>query len=147
MSAIVGRTRVCRTCGDEKHHFAFAGQHRVCNVCRAEANKARQAESKARYAAKRREQTRVAREARQAAKAAEMASWREQRAAEQADTRHGMQRPVHDRFGVTLAQLEAHWRTPYAQWTRAQHAQHSALLRERAGVPEDHHPWMRRSAA
>ena len=40
------------------------------------------------------------------------------------------------RFEMTMQALESQWALPYARWTPAHHAQHSALLRRLAGIDD-----------
>ena len=137
MATIVGQTRACRDCGLEKHYpFAFGYGNKRCKDCRRLADRPRLAARKAATAEKRR-----------ADRLARQKVWRDARKHESVGTRRGAASPRHDLFSVSIAQLERLWGAPYATWTREQHAQHSALLRQMAGVPEDVAPDARKVAA
>jgi hypothetical protein len=50
------------------------------------------------------------------------------------------QSAAHQLFEDSLQALETEWGAPFAQWTRAQHEQHSRWLRAQAGITEDPQP-------
>lgn len=105
--------RVCKVCHERQSYpAAFGLYRRICHACRA---------------AKDTDAQRL-----------RMKAWREQRKAEQRENVRG-KRLMADRFALSVQTLEALW-GPYRTWTREQHAQHSVMLRQLAGVPEDPQP-------
>jgi len=112
--------RGCKVCRVPKNYPAeFGIGRRVCHSCRALSDSSAQRER--------------------------MKAWRAQRRSEQRENMRG-KRVLPDRFAESVATLERTW-GPYATWTRVQHAQHSAVLRQLAGVPEDVAPDARKVAA
>lgn len=111
--------RLCKVCKARKPYPAdFGIARRICHACRAASDSTAQRQR--------------------------MQAWRERRRGEQRENRRGV-RVLPDRFAETLAQLVPIY-GPYATWTREQHATHSAVLRQLAGVPDEIAPDARRVA-